>query len=222
MRKWIRESLTRSGDRLDEGFLDSLKAAGEKVMGFFKGKDAKANLKAYKRQLNKSENDMNAFLEEIKSAKDGAALKSVFKGDAELEDVVKKASGTHYGREGAAKLALENAIQHAFMNSKRVENAFRVAANSSVGYYDKTDREERIATLATKLSKDAGDRAQIAKSSALADEIDRFDEWISDYGDPAQNIGKPYDSTTKGAGGNLKYVASEVADRIIEDLETWD
>ena len=214
LRQWIRENLNRSNGRLDEGFFDKLKDAGEKLMSMFKGDPVKAAGKVLKTQRDAFKG-LDEVIKNVENAKKAGDLEKLFPGDAEFKKILDLAVRGGYSRAAQAKGDLQAAIVHAFLQSDAVAKAFRNAAGKA-GYYDKApDREEQIANAITGGDNEAMQDSKV--KSIAASLVEDFDDAIKDYGDPAESVGD-YTKRTKGAS-MITMAAREAADNVLENIE---
>ena len=213
LRQWIRENLNRSNGRLDEGFFDKLKDAGERLMSMFKGDPVKAAGKVLKTQRDAFKG-LDEVIKNVENAKRADDLEKLFSGDAEFKKVLDLASTGGYGRPAQAKLELQAAIVHAFLRSDAVAKAFRNAAGQA-GYYEKLpDREAQIANAITGGDNEAMQDSKVKRIAAsLAED---FDDAIKEYGDPAASVGD-YTKSMKGAS-RIRMAAREAVDEVLEGL----
>ena len=214
LRQWIRENLNRSNGRLDEGFFDKLKDAGEKLMSMFKGDPVKAAGKVLKTQRDAFKG-LDEVIKNVENAKKADDLEKLFPGDAEFKKILDLAVRGGYSRAAQAKGDLQAAIVNAFLQSDAVAKAFRNAAGKA-GYYDKApDREEQIANAITGGDNEAMQDSKV--KSIAASLVEDFDDAIKDYGDPAESVGD-YTKRTKGAS-MITMAAREAADNVLENIE---
>jgi hypothetical protein len=214
LRRLVRESLIRSNGRLDEGFFDKLKGAGEKLMGMFKGDPVKAAGKVMKTQRD-AFRGLDDIINSVENSQRAGDLEKLFPGDDEFKKILDLASTGGYGRPAQAKGDLQAAIVNAFLRSDVVAKAFRNAAGQA-GYYEKApDREEMIANAITGGDNEAmQDKKVKSIAASLAED---FDDAIKEYGDPAESVGD-YKKRMKGAS-SITMAAREAADNVLENIQ---